>query len=306
MLKTIAIPAAFALALMTSLPLSASPAWDYAGRVTDHSLTSLTVFDKEPVSVTIDQRTSIAPWIREKPFARKPVSLTPAALKFGGLVRLRLRAGTRIAETIEVANDVKTAFAGRITGADAESVSVFQDDMGTVTLRVTDDTTLAELITAKPFVRKPVSLTAADLQVGALVHLHNTPSEPHSAHLVEVATSERRREPQVADSRPLRTGDVHITVPVLAGGVVLAPGMYRLQHVEDGASHYVTFRQVMMPAGYRHGNTVVAKEAVAKVKCDVEPSARTKSTTISLRSASNGQQEVAELRIAGEGFRHLF
>lgn len=67
-----------------------------------------------------------------------------------------------------------------------------------------------------------------------------------------------------------KKGQVHFTTKVKAGDVVLKPGMYQIQHVEEGSEHIIVFREVGMQAGYRMGSTRVAKE-VARIKCKVEP-----------------------------------
>ena len=103
-----------------------------------------------------------------------------------------------------------------------------------------------------------------------------------------------------------KKGEVHFNVPVKAGGRILQPGMYQLQHGVEGGEHFITFKEVHMPAGYRHGNTRVDKEAAARIKCNVEPLERKAGkTVVSLRINSGGEKEVAEVQIAGEAFKHL-
>ena len=103
-----------------------------------------------------------------------------------------------------------------------------------------------------------------------------------------------------------KKGEVHFNVPVKAGGTLLQPGMYQLQHAVEGGEHFITFKEVQMPAGYRHGNTRVDKEVSARIKCTVEPLERKAGkTVVSLRINSGGEKEVAEVQIAGEAFKHL-
>lgn len=103
-----------------------------------------------------------------------------------------------------------------------------------------------------------------------------------------------------------KKGEIHFNVPVKAGGTLLQPGMYQLQHAVEGGDHYVTFKSVQMPAGYRHSNTPVAKEASARIKCRVEAlDKKTGKTVVSLRTNSAGETEVAEVSIAGEAFKHV-
>jgi hypothetical protein len=100
------------------------------------------------------------------------------------------RGAEAVADRIEVANDVKTVFRGRVAGSDESSVSVYQKDMGTVTLRLTDQTGFGELFLAKPFVRKPVPVHADDLVVGSLIEVHNSKADALAASFVELARSE--------------------------------------------------------------------------------------------------------------------
>jgi hypothetical protein len=103
-----------------------------------------------------------------------------------------------------------------------------------------------------------------------------------------------------------KEGVVHFNVAVKAGGVSLEPGMYQLQHAVEGTDHYVSFKKVSMPAGYRHGNTQVAEEAAARVKCTVEPAQKVGKTALTLRTNAAGEKEIADVRIAGEAFKHTF
>ena len=102
-----------------------------------------------------------------------------------------------------------------------------------------------------------------------------------------------------------KKGEVHFYVQVKAGGVALKPGMYQVQHVEEGGEHMIIFKEMSMPAGYKMGSTPVGKE-VARVKCKVEPVAKKVSNTkITLRTNAAGEKEIAEVQVAGEAFKHL-
>lgn len=108
------------------------------------------------------------------------------------------------------------------------------------------------------------------------------------------------------DFRIGKKGEVHFNVPLKVGGVVLQPGMYQVQHSMEGSDHFIGFKEVEMPAGYRHGNTQVAKETSARIKCKVEPvSQKVGNTTIVLRTNASGEKEIAEVQVAGEAFKHL-
>jgi hypothetical protein len=103
-----------------------------------------------------------------------------------------------------------------------------------------------------------------------------------------------------------KKGEIHLNVKVKAGSVVLEPGMYQLQHAMEGPKHFVSFKAVQMPAGYRHGNTQVAREASARIECRVEPvEKKVSKTTITLRTNATGEKEIADVLIAGESFKHV-
>ena len=103
-----------------------------------------------------------------------------------------------------------------------------------------------------------------------------------------------------------KKGEVHFNVAVKAGETMLKPGMYQLQHVVEGGEHFIVFKQVQMPAGYRHGSTQVDKEAAARIACNVEPlEKKAGKTVVSLRTTPAGNKEVADIQIAGEAFKHL-
>jgi hypothetical protein len=104
-----------------------------------------------------------------------------------------------------------------------------------------------------------------------------------------------------------KKGTIHFNVPVKVGNTLVEPGMYQLQHAVEGGDHFVTFKQVGMPAGYRHGNTPVTNEAAARIQCRVEPVNKKSGTTkITLRTNAAGEKEVAEVQVAGEAFKHIF
>jgi hypothetical protein len=104
-----------------------------------------------------------------------------------------------------------------------------------------------------------------------------------------------------------KKGQIHLTVNVKAGSVVLEPGMYQITHAVEGSEHFVTFNEMNMPAGYRHSNTPVAKDASARIACKVEPlDKKAGKTTVTLRTNASGGKEVAEVQIAGEPFKHVF
>jgi hypothetical protein len=103
-----------------------------------------------------------------------------------------------------------------------------------------------------------------------------------------------------------KKGEVHFNVPVKAGSVVLEPGMYQVQHAVEGDDHVVTFKEMQMPAGYRHGNTPVSKVVAVSLACKIEPAEKVSNTKVTLRTSAAGAKEIAEVQIAGEAFKHVF
>jgi hypothetical protein len=102
-----------------------------------------------------------------------------------------------------------------------------------------------------------------------------------------------------------KKGEIHFKSKVKAGDTVLGPGMYQVQHVVDGDSHAIVFREMSMPAGYRMGSATVGKE-VARAKCSVEPvEKKVHSSRIVLRTTDAGEKQVAEVQIAGEAYKHV-
>lgn len=98
---------------------------------------------------------------------------------------------------------------------------------------------------------------------------------------------------------------MHFTAQVKVGDAVLKSGMYQVQHVMEGSDHVLVFKEVGMQAGYKMGNTPVGN-AVARIKCKVEPVTRKVSNTqITLRTNAAGEKEIAEVQVAGEAFKHL-
>ena len=103
-----------------------------------------------------------------------------------------------------------------------------------------------------------------------------------------------------------KKGEIHFNVPVKAGSVVLEPGMYQVQHAVEGEDHVVTFKEVQMQAGYRHGNTWVSKVVAVGLACKIEPAEKVNNTKVTLRPGAAGTKEIAEVQIAGEAFKHVF
>jgi hypothetical protein len=184
------IGTALLVSLGMTMPLAAKSSWRYTGHITALDGASITVFDhqyKEHLTLAFDDHTSISHWIREKPYVRKTQYLTPSALKFGGFVRVRMRDGERIADAIEVASGVKTAFSGLVKAFDDTSVSVYNKDMDVVTLKYGQNTVFRELFTVKPWIRPAVRLSASDLKVGARAILFSSGPGSLTAERVDIA-----------------------------------------------------------------------------------------------------------------------
>jgi hypothetical protein len=162
----------------------------FTGRVTARTHTTISMFDKEIVTIALDERTSVVPWIREKPFVRKPVTLEPSAITVGALVRVKVGTDHSLAEVVELANDVQTRFEGRLIETSASAVTVFDKHMALVTLGIDRQTRVEKLFLVKPFVRKPVYLAVADLKVGTFIKLFPSKTSSGTASLVEAATDE--------------------------------------------------------------------------------------------------------------------
>src|SRR5262245_2898495 len=88
-----------------------------------------------------------------------------------------------------------------------------------------------------------------------------------------------------------KKGEIHFNVAVKAGSVLLEPGMYEVQHAVEGTEHFIAFKAVQMPAGYRHANTRVAKEPSARISCRVEAvDKKVRNTVITLRTNAAGEK----------------
>jgi hypothetical protein len=141
---------------------------------------------------------------------------------------------------------------------------------------------------------KTIRMIAAFAMVVLAIAAFNIPASAQKAGLA-------------ADFTIGKKGEVHFNIPVKAGGAVLQPGMYQVQHLVEGGDHIVIFKEMEMPAGYRHSNIPVSKEAAARVKCNIEPvDTKVSNTKITLRTNAAGEKEIAEVQVAGEAFKHLF
>lgn len=206
MAKTLSIAAPLVLAFSVSFPFAglADDSHTYTGRVTARTATSISIYDEQIVTVAIDDRTTVTPWIREKPFVRKTSYLTASAVKVGSLVTVRTRGDSRVADLVRVSSDTRKTFSGRVTAYGDSFLSVYDKEMAVVTLTIADQTKFTQLITVKPWVRKTVHLQPSALKVGAFVNMYPSKLDATVAGRVEIATDMPVRVP---DRLPSNVGN---------------------------------------------------------------------------------------------------
>ncbi len=102
-----------------------------------------------------------------------------------------------------------------------------------------------------------------------------------------------------------KKGVLHLNRKVKAGDITLKSGSYQVRLVMEDDEHFIVFREIPAGMGWRNGTLTPGKE-VARIKCAYEPIARKwKNTTLLLRTNADEEREIAEIRVAGEAFRHL-
>jgi len=95
------------LALATQSTVSATPT--LTGRVTGYSPTSISVLDREIVTVTVDGRTAFTKWVTQKPW-EQDTRLRASALRVGQLVAVHRRADDPgAASWVQIATDLPGA-----------------------------------------------------------------------------------------------------------------------------------------------------------------------------------------------------
>jgi RNase P/RNase MRP subunit p29 len=192
MLKNFVFVAPLVLTLTASV---ASPAnaetRKFTGYVTARTQTTLSVYDKEVVTIALDDKTTITEWAHHKPFVRKTKYLSPSAVKVGALITVTTRADAFVADVVQVANHTKTWFKGRVVARTDSSLSLYDKDMAVVTLAFDHRTAFTQLFTVKPWVRATVHLSPNDLQVGSFVNVFPLKGDRNVAGGVEIATGER-------------------------------------------------------------------------------------------------------------------
>jgi RNase P/RNase MRP subunit p29 len=185
-----AVPLVLTLTASVTSNANAGPR-RFTGYVTGRTETTLSVYDKEIVTIALDDKTTIMEWAHHKPFVRKTVYLPPSAVKVGGLVTVTMRPDAAAAEVVQVANHKKTWFKGRVVARTDSSLSVYDKDMAVVTLAFDHRTAFTQLFTVKPWVRSTVHLSPTDLQVGSFVNVFPLKADRTVAGHVEIATGER-------------------------------------------------------------------------------------------------------------------
>ena len=106
-----------------------------------------------------------------------------------------------------------------------------------------------------------------------------------------------------------KKGVIHTTSALRVGGALLKPGMYQVQHLLEGDNHVITFREIDMRYAYREPTMMAlpAGAEAARVQCKIEPANKQwKSTTVILRTNTEGEKEVYEVRVRGENVKHVF
>jgi hypothetical protein len=105
MMKRFTTLAAFVAAIGILVPSTAF-AKTVAGRVTSFSPTSISVFDKEIVTVGVDNSTVFTKWITQKPWQQDTV-LRANAVRAGSYVVVHVPEGAAIANWVQVATDFR-------------------------------------------------------------------------------------------------------------------------------------------------------------------------------------------------------
>ena len=114
MLKHIVRLTAGAAVLVLAMQGTASAASAVTGRITSYGPTSISVLDKEVVTLTIDSRTAFTKWVTQKPW-EQDTRLTAAALRVGQLVAMYRRDDdSRVASWVQIATDVQSVTAAPV------------------------------------------------------------------------------------------------------------------------------------------------------------------------------------------------
>jgi hypothetical protein len=109
MLKRTLLLLAMASAVVIALPDKAAASKTIVGRITNYSTTSLSVRDKEVLTVTLDGRTTYTKLITQKPW-QEDVQLGIARLRVGQFVTVHVRQDSpSVADWVQIATDMRPA-----------------------------------------------------------------------------------------------------------------------------------------------------------------------------------------------------
>ena len=107
MIKRMLLLMALAFIVGMAVPSKAVAGRDTVGRITDVTATSLSVRDKEIVTLTLDSRTQYTKWITQKPW-QEDTRLDARSLKVGRLVAVHPRKDDgSVAGWVQVATDMR-------------------------------------------------------------------------------------------------------------------------------------------------------------------------------------------------------
>ena len=105
MMKRFTTLAAFVAAISILVPATAF-ARTVSGHVTGFSPTSISVFDREVITVGFDNSTTFTKLITQKPW-QQDTALTANALRVGGYVVVHVPDGTAVANWVQIATDFR-------------------------------------------------------------------------------------------------------------------------------------------------------------------------------------------------------
>jgi hypothetical protein len=140
-----------------ALPTKADASKTIVGRITDYSVTSVSVRDKEVLTVTLDDRTAYTKLITQKPWQAE-TRLSAGALSIGRFVAVHFRKDNpKMADWIQIATDIPS-----VAPAATPSTAFFTPQSGP-SASTTSKAKSSDLLTSK--------------QVKALIATANTPAD---------------------------------------------------------------------------------------------------------------------------------
>ncbi len=107
MLKRMLLLLVLVSAVGIALPSKAVASKTLVGRITDYNATSLSVRDKEILTVTLDARTTYTKLITQKPW-QEDTRLNAGALRVGRFVAVQVRKDNpNVADWVQIATDMR-------------------------------------------------------------------------------------------------------------------------------------------------------------------------------------------------------